>query len=147
MYMRKTRNNFAVLLFIILALTACSRDANKSIVEINGKEIEVEIADTPESRYNGLSNRDGLRADYGMLFVFEDKRERTFVMREMNFPLDIIWIDGNTIIGISENLPPEGKRYKNLYKSPAPVDYVLEVNASFADKNNIKIGDTVNFSL
>ncbi len=145
--MRKIRNNFVILLFITLALTACSRDENKSIVEINGREIQVEIADTPESQYNGLSNRESLPADYGMLFIFGDKRKRTFVMREMNFPLDIVWIDGNTIIGISKNLPPEGERYKNSYKSPGPADYVLEVNAGFADKNNIKIGNNVNFSL
>ncbi len=145
--MRKLRNNFIVLLFIALTLSACSRSKNKNIVEINGKEIKVEVANTPELRYNGLSNRESLRADYGMLFIFGDKRERTFVMRNMNFPLDIIWINGNEVIGISKNLPPEGARYKNFYKSPAPVDYVLEVNAGFTGRNNIQIGNNVNFSL
>lgn len=116
---------------------------SENIIEINGKEIKVEIADTPELQYLGLSNRESLCANCGMLFKFNDKQIRTFVMHNMNFPLDIIWIDGNMIVGISENLPLEGADYKNRYRSPAPVDYVLEVNAGFAEGNNIKVGDEI----
>lgn len=138
---------YLIIIFAALLLTACSRGVNKNIIGINGKEIKVEIVDTPKQQYNGLSGRESLCVDCGMLFKFNNKRERTFVMREMKFSLDIIWINGNMIIGIDKNLPPEGADYKNFYKSRAPIDYVLEVNAGFTDKNNIKIGDVVNFSL
>lgn len=138
---------YLIIIFAILFLTACSQGVNKNIIEINSKEIKVEIVDTPKQQYNGLSNRENLCADCGMLFEFNNKQERTFVMREMNFPIDIIWIDDNIVIGIDKNLQPEGANYKNSYKSPAAIDYVLEVNSGFADKNNIKTGDNVNFSL
>ena len=81
-----------------------------------------------------------------MLFVFSDKQERIFVMRNMYFPLDIIWIDGDKIVNISKNLLPKGPRPEVFYHSDAPVDYVLEVNAGLADKFNFKIGDKVNFN-
>jgi len=138
---------YLIILPAILLLTACSRDEGKNIVAINGKEIKVEIAATPAEHYKGLSGRENLCENCGMLFKFADKRKRTFVMRKMNFPLDIIWIDGGKVAGVSENLPPEGERYRNFYESPSPVDYVLEVNAGFARENGVKIGDTVDFSL
>lgn len=135
---------YFIIIFTILFLTACRHNITQNnFVKINDKKIKVEIADTPELQYNGLSNRESLCADCGMLFEFKDKQIKTFVMREMKFPLDIIWIDGNIIIGIDKNLSPEGADYKNLYPGPAPVDYVLEVNAGFADENNIKTGDKI----
>jgi len=134
---------YFVIILIVLALVACSRAENKNIIEINGKEIMVEMADTPAEHYRGLSNRKSLCEDCGMLFEFNNKKIRTFVMRDMNFPLDIIWIDDNIVIGVSKNLQPEGSGYKNYYKSPAPVDYVLEVNAGFADGEGIEVGDEV----
>jgi len=82
-----------------------------------------------------------------MLFVFKDKRERTFVMRNMNFPLDIIWIKDDKIIKIDKNLPPEGAKPKKLYNSDKPVNYVLEVNAGFTDKYGIEISNEVEYNL
>lgn len=134
---------FFLLFVIILFLTACSQKENYRIVEINNKVIKTEIADTPALQYKGLSNRESLCADCGMLFKFNDKQIKTFVMRDMKFPLDIIWIDDSIIIGISKNLAPEGSDYKNFYRSPAPIDYVLEVNAGLAEESNIKIGNVV----
>lgn len=138
------RNYFFILL-ILFTITACARGKNKNFVKINDNKIKVEIADTAEKQYLGLSNRENLCADCGMLFKFPDKQIKAFIMRDMNFSLDIIWIDGNMVVGISENLPPEGADYKNFYKSPALVDYVLEVNAGFAEENGIETGDKINF--
>jgi len=127
-----------------MSLTACTT-ADKNFVDINNKRIQVEVVDTAEAQYRGLSNRENLCQDCGMLFVFGDKQMRTFVMRDMKFSLDIIWIDEDKIIKIDKSLLPEGPDPINKYSSKEPVDYVLEVEAGFADKNNIKIGDEVNF--
>ncbi len=123
-----------------------SKEAGKT-VKINDREIKVEIADTPESQYKGLSFKENLCVDCGMLFKFSEKSEKTFVMRNMNFPLDIIFIDDEKIVKIEKNLKPEGENPKNFYNSSAPVDYVLEVNAGYVDSHNIKIGDKIIFSL
>ena len=131
------------LLFLLSAtmLTGCGQKAEERVVEINDVDIKIEIVNTQEARHNGLSNREELCEDCGMLFEFDDNKIRSFVMREMNFPIDIIWINDKMIVGIDKNLQPEGSDYKNVYKSPEPVDYVLEVNAGFTDKNVISIGD------
>lgn len=65
----------------------------------------------------------------------------------MLIPIDIIWIKDNKVAGIEHNLqaPPPGTSDSSLtlYNSPEPVDYVLEVNADWANQNNIKVGDVV----
>jgi uncharacterized membrane protein (UPF0127 family) len=117
---------------------------------IGQAKIKLEIADTPAKRYQGLSNRQSLCSNCGMLFVWPEVngrpevRQRIFVMRNMNFSLDIIWIKDNTIVKIDKNLAPEGAKPRHLYKSGQPVDYVLEVNGGFCEKNNIRVGDEVN---
>ena len=141
---------YIVLVFVLLLLLFCifftnNRKNDFPYLKIFNAIIKVEIADTTGKQYLGLSNRPNLCSDCGMVFVFEDKIIRHFVMRNMNFPLDIIWIDGDVVVGIEKNLDPEGAMPKNVYSSDEAVDYVLEVNGGFCDSNNIKIGDKVKF--
>lgn len=135
------------LLVAIIFLSACSAQKHESFVMINEGKIKVEIAKTYEEKYNGLSNRENLCENCGMLFIFNEKNKQKFVMRDMNFPLDIIWINDNEIIKIDKNLQPEGSNPINLYNSEAPVNYVLEVNVGFSDKYNIRAGNKINYNL
>ena len=117
-------------------------------VTIDNIVIPVEIADTPALEAKGLSGRSSLDANSGMLFTVDPKNnEPIFWMKNMLIHLDIIWIKDNRIIKIDANIPApvSGTTDKDLtlYKSPGPVDYVLEVNAGFTFSNNIKVGDTV----
>lgn len=121
-------------------------DLDYTKVIINDKIVNVEIADTAEKHYQGLSNRKNLCDNCGMLFIFPDKKERTFVMRNMNFPLDIIWISNDKIVKIDKNLLPEGSNPKMLYSSGQPVNYVLEMNSGYAGKHGFKTGDMVKYS-
>lgn len=109
--------------------------------EINGQVIYLEQALTPTEHYLGLSHRESLCEQCGMLFVFSNSIERTFVMREMNFSLDIVWLNGGEVIGLDENLEPEETPPYRLYDSPAPVDRVLELPSGGASRYNLKIGD------
>jgi len=115
-------------------------------VVISNKLIKVAVADDMQKQIDGLSNKPKLGDDEGMLFVFDTKQKRTFWMKQMNFPLDIIWIYDDRIVNISKNLPPEGENPANKYSSQYSVNYVLEVNAGFADNNKIKIGDIVQYN-
>lgn len=117
--------------------------AGKRSALICGNKIEIEIADTSEKKYLGLSNRDYLCSDCGMIFVFHDKDEREFVMREMEFNLDIIWISDGRIVKIDKDLPAEGEKYEKIYSSVTKVDMVLELNAGYCDGHGIKVGDIV----
>lgn len=112
-------------------------------VRINQQVIKAEIATTPYQFYQGLSKRANLCSDCGMLFVFSDFDKRTFVMRDMLFPLDIIFIAKGEVVKIYENLAPEGSQPQNLYNSEVPADKVLEINAGQAQAWKIKVGDKV----
>ncbi|MFZ3301791.1 MAG: DUF192 domain-containing protein [Microgenomates group bacterium] len=117
----------------------------KSIV-INDKEIKVEVARTNVERSKGLSNREKLEENSGMVFVFDKNSKPSFWMKDTKIALDIIWINDDKIVSINKNVEPEpNKSDSQLKKYPAPseIDYVLEVNAGFSDKNGIKAGSTV----
>lgn len=113
----------------------------QNTMKVGDKNISVEIADSPVEHEKGLSDRDSLPKDAGMLFVVAKDTQPIFFMRKMKFPLDIIWINDGKIIGFSENLlppPPDTPEDKLIqYKAPLPVDYVLEVNANLVKENNI----------
>jgi uncharacterized membrane protein (UPF0127 family) len=81
----------------------------------------------------------------GMLFVFSTSQVRTFWMKDMNFPLDFIWINQNQVVKIDENVPAPINKLDppQVILSDKPVNQVLEVNAGFVSKNHISIGDKV----
>jgi len=116
-------------------------------VVINQQIIKVQLAETEYERYSGLSGQKKLCETCGMLFIFPTRKIENIVMRNMNFPLDVIYIDNNKIIKIDANLLPEGAEPSNIYSSELPVDYILEVNSSFTDKYNIHVGDEIIFNL
>lgn len=119
-------------------------------VKIENTEIEVEIAKTPEERAKGLSGRAYLDENKGMLFIFPSGSNAIFWMKDMKFDIDIIWIKDSKVIKIDKDIkapPPNTPDDKlSLYPSEKPIDYVLEVNSGFADKKEIKVGDSVTFS-
>jgi uncharacterized protein len=116
-------------------------------VIIGNKPITVMVADEIGMQWQGLSDRDSLGAYNGMLFVFSNPQKRTFVMRRMHFPLDMIWISGNKVISIDKRLEPEGEKPTKYYSAPEPVDNVLEVNGGFTDAFGIKVGDSVQYNI
>ncbi len=100
----------------------------------------LEEADTHQKRIQGLSGRKSLSEDQGMLFVFPSPALHSFVMRGMNFPIDIIWFDENFhVIDVKENALPES--YPSQSFTPnAPAVYVLEVRAGFFHDHNLALG-------
>jgi uncharacterized membrane protein (UPF0127 family) len=82
-----------------------------------------------------------------MFFTFATGSVQSFWMKDMNFPLDMIWISGNTVVGFAQNVsaPAPGMALWKLpiYASPGNTDKVLEVNAGTVAKYNIRVGDAV----
>lgn len=115
-------------------------------ISINGVEYEMKIADTRKERYAGLSNLD--QADFlydGMLFLYKEPAERIFVMREMRFSLDIVWVEKGEVVKVEEGVPaPEsGQDPQKMYSAPYSADMVLEFPAGFVHKAGIKPGDKI----
>ena len=119
--------------------------SNLPVICINDFCVYVEIANTIELRQKGLSLREGLSKDLGMLFVFKEPSHLSFWMKDMLFSLDMIWLsqDGK-ILHIEKDTLPCGFECPNL--SPPKTEeflakYVLEVNAGLSEIYNISIGD------
>jgi len=135
---------FVSIILILLALTfPFVFPRNKVVkVEIGGKTITAEIAKTDTQRVKGLSGRDHLDNDKGMLFVFPQNGLYSFWMKNTKIPLDIIWINNNKIAD-QTTLDPQIDDQIPQYTPKNPANYVLEVNAGFLEENQIKIGDEV----
>lgn len=117
--------------------------STQTVIHIKNIVINAEIADTPDERYGGLSKRESLEGGRGMLFLFNEYGRPSFVMRDMKFPIDIIWIRDNIIVDVSKNLPlPVPGEPLIQYFPNSEINRVLEVPGGFADISNIKIGDT-----
>ncbi len=112
-------------------------------VEINEKLITAEIAKTPQQITKGLSDRKSLPKNEGMLFFLGGRRIATFWMKDMLFPIDIIWIDNERVVYIIENAQPPNVSSTPTYTPDKPSTHVLEVNTGFAQKHNIKVGAKV----
>jgi len=95
--------------------------------------LRLEIADTDATRVQGLSGRDSLDSDAGMLFVFDAPSIYPFWMKEMKFPLDMIWIDGGKVVDVATLRPPvPGELIPPSHIPVASADLVLEINAGKA---------------
>ncbi len=107
--------------------------------------VQAEVVKTPGKLYLGLGNRQGLPEGRGMLFLMPRMQVQVFCMRDMHFPLDIIWIAYGKVAGIAKQVSHEDQRQS--YASPVPVNYVLEVPAGFCDKYGIVVNDRVAFEV
>ena len=94
-----------------------------------------------------MSGREKLDPDQGMFFVFDKKAKYSFWMKEMKFPIDILFINDHKIVTIFPSVPAPtpGTKLSQLpfYTAAAPANYVLELNAGEAAKHSFKVGDEV----
>lgn len=140
------------------------------MVTISGKEFKLEVANTEETRYKGLSGRASIPADGGMLFVFPPRGVQThgFVMRDCSAPIDIIYLDASGRIVAMHKMVPEPPRTdkekvltqvpgypawtasnadyeKRLrqYSSGFPSQYVIELAGNSLDSLSLKAGQKI----
>ncbi|EMA68207.1 hypothetical protein C461_06484 [Halorubrum aidingense JCM 13560] len=109
--------------------------------------VNAAIADTGDKRYLGLSDASTLPEDAGMLFVFSAEREDvTFVMREMDFGIDIVYADAEGRITRIHNAPEPGPNENGSeQRYPGSGRYVLEVPYKWTDRNSVAVGDVLAF--
>ncbi|WP_452222830.1 DUF192 domain-containing protein [Lacinutrix chionoecetis] len=105
--------------------------------------LDIEIAKTPFEIETGLMYRESMKKNQGMLFVFNEIRERNFYMKNTRFPLDLIFIDHNkTIVSFQENAQPLSEA---SLPSNALAQFVLEVNAGLAQEWLLEVGDKMDY--
>ena len=149
--MKLPENPFKVLpLLLVLQIAAAFLLASPADTAVifpeSDAQIQVEVADSPEERAQGLMYRRSLELNRGMLFVFPEEDYRSFWMKNTYIPLDMIFIGRNgEIINIEEAHPQPNASDNELksYRSDEPAKYVIETNSTFTEKENVEKGDRV----
>ncbi len=118
-------------------------DSSGAKVRVGGASFSVEIADTDESRSLGLGGREGICDTCGMFFLFDRPGKYAFWMKDMLFPLDIVWILDGRVVHIERNVDFHDQR--TVYRPEERSDSVLEVRSGTCDRWNIREGSDVVF--
>lgn len=116
--------------------------ASQMNVEIGDLVITTEVACTDEEQAQGLSGRGRLALGTGMLFPFPDDAPHFMWMKDMEFPLDMLWISADgTIVHTEEYISPE--TFPESFSSPVPSRLVLEINAGIISSSGVSVGKKV----
>ena len=134
-----------LIIFLLIFLVGCEKNINQILIDNGNKtiKINIEIADDNEKRVRGLMLREKLNESEGMFFIFNDDEYWTFWMKNTLIPLDIIFIDKDfKIVDIKYAIPCKAEPCE-IYKSPKPAKYVLEVNGNFSVNHKISAGNRI----
>jgi len=107
-------------------------------MEIGGRNFNLEVARTAADQDKGLMDRDSLPDDHGMIFIFPDDEIRSFWMKNVHFPLDILFLDSaGRVVSFHQMRPYD----ENNTSSDYPARYAIELNKGIADQLGVKVGD------
>lgn len=116
-----------------------TQEEQERSVTINGTAIAVTVADSEAERARGLSGKGSLAEGTGMWFVFDRPDYQGIWMKDMRFPIDILWFDeGLKLVHIEENVSPN--TYPTVFKPATPAQYVLELPAGSTKLYGFEIG-------
>lgn len=134
-------------LIVVVLIFVFYQKLSSPTANIKTHEFQLLITRSETDRQVGLSKYNNLSADKAMVFVFDKQDYYRFWMKDMKFPIDLIFIKSNKIVTIYENLetPKSSKDSLPIYSPSEPIDKALEINAGLSKKFNFKIGDTVEF--
>lgn len=120
--------------------------ANNSSKIVSIDDFSIEVVDAPDTRTLGLSGRTSFDKNQAMIFDFNDgSNGRCFWMKDMNFSIDIIWLDNNKRVQkIVANASPKSYPKESFCADKNP-RYVIELTAGRAHELNIKQGAQVEF--
>jgi len=145
-------NSFGTIIGLLFILflssgktSACPLELPSATISIKGYTLTAELATTPAARACGLSHRDELPKDHGMLFIYPDLRPISFWMKDTEIPLSIAFLDDSGhIFSIQDMTPMQTDR---TYHSSRPASYALEVNQGWFSRHGIDVGDAVKMKL
>ncbi len=135
-----------VLLMAVVLRVHSSWKAERQVlaeITLKGKTFTVEVADTNQKREKGLGDRDRLEDGHGMYFPFDTAQYWVFWMKDMRFPIDIIWIREGKIVDIDASVPVAASEKLETYSPSEPADTVLELNAGTAADLGLVPGDAL----
>jgi uncharacterized membrane protein (UPF0127 family) len=115
-------------------------------VKVGDNSINAEVAKDTAQQETGLGGRTCIGAEQGMLFAFSKPGQYDFWMKDMKFPIDIVWINENKmVVDVTPQIAPN--TYPKTFTSSKPAEYILELGAGRAQQLNITEGTILQFSL
>ncbi|MDA1038290.1 MAG: DUF192 domain-containing protein [bacterium] len=139
-----------VLAFLILIIGAygyfIADSAQTSVVFPNGEVFFMEVADTPLLRERGLSGKEKLDDKFGMIFLYDKPQSVGIWMKDMNFPIDIIWLRNGEVVFIVKDAPPDDSPNRPVYAPSDNFDTIIEVPAGTVAMNAVVVGSKVGVS-
>lgn len=145
----------AILWFTMITVSGCGShdvDPMMQLVTLADRQFRLELALTPAQQYQGLSDRDQIPSDGGMLFVFSQPEEMAFVMRGCLVPIDLIFIGpGGRIVSLHrmqvEPDPDAPDSQLIRYPSAWPIQFALELKGGTLDHLELKVGQKIDLPL
>lgn len=137
-----------VLFLLVILITFFLSRQTGTTIKVADESFRVKVAKTDKEKQIGLSDTKKLGEKNGMLFVFDTPDKYSFWMREMDFPIDIIYIKDTEVVDVIENVPAPTTSDSDLpvYQPNTEANRVLELNSGSAKKYNIKKGTIVEIS-
>lgn len=152
--MKKIFIVYAVIIIIVIIIALIKFGGSLTLpfgksttATIKNQKFTLMVARSEHDKSVGLSGRQSLSPNTGMLFVFDKPGIYSFWMKGMKFPIDMIFLNKNKINTIYKNIPPpaanENTANLKVYSPKGNINYVLELPAGTADKYSLKLGDTI----
>lgn len=150
--------SLVAVLLLVPAVGACGGSSSPeapapgtALLRIGDLTVEAEVPQTPEAFKRGLSGRERMDEDRGMLFVYTSEGPYSFWMKDMLFPLDLVWISADLrVVDIIANVEPQPGVPDNdltIYTPRSPALYTLELVGGVAEKHGLQVGDAVEIVL
>ncbi|MDP3957781.1 MAG: DUF192 domain-containing protein [bacterium] len=116
-------------------------DALPTHMELDGKRFTLETAMTEEAQERGLGERESLCSTCAMLFVFEEPGRHAFWMKDMRFPIDIVWLSGDKVVFVAHEVSPD---FSGILDPEVVSDRVIELSSGAA--KDAEVGEEIRFS-
>ncbi|MGQ0811972.1 MAG: DUF192 domain-containing protein [Nitrospiraceae bacterium] len=115
----------------------------------SGKQLEAEVADTPEKLLFGLAFRDGLPQGSGMLYIFETSALHRVHTKGYKIRVDMIWADESRhVVHLHESAEPCSRDPCPLYgPPPQKARYIIQSAAGFIREERLTPGAELKFTL
>lgn len=140
--------SLVVIVVILLSICAVALAGHPASPELRTKHTvyKLSVADTEEARNKGLSGRKSLANDEGLVFVFDLPGKHCFWMKDMSFPIDIIWLDSaKKVVHIEQHVAPDS--YPKTFCPVKDATHVVELAAGEAKKTDIREGAVLDLRL
>lgn len=116
-------------------------DVPPTHMEFGGERFTLETVVTADEREKGLGGRESLCSTCAMLFVFEKPERHAFWMKDMRFPIDIVWLLGDSVVFVAREISPD---FSGILDPAVVSDRVIELSSGAA--KNVEVGEKIFFS-